>query len=291
MKDHPKIGLVIGSEGLKALAALPVIEFMQQSGLSPDLVVGCGGGGLVAAFMGAGYSMIQVEKAFCRVQEAQGNPQANPNSILSLLDQNTKNFDMGSGLYNPGKLQRAYKRIFKEQQMEDLRPKVVIQSVDIQNGESVSLETGPVSDAVYASTTVFPLMPPLIRNGALLVDGSYSQPLPVLEAVNRGMDLIIGIYVEDDFALLPGGFNQCYMNVIRTIKKNLFRAQQFQAIDMHNYEILTIFIPEERKNRSMDIETLIQLGREGLGTHKQAIIQAASQFGKCEEPQFTLHNK
>lgn len=289
MKDHPKIGLVIGSEGLKALAALPVIDFMQHNGLSPDLVVGCGGGGLVAAFLGAGYSMTQIEKAFCRVQEAQGSTQTNPNTILSLLDQNAKQFDMGSGMYNPGKLQRAYHRIFKDLTLEGLTPHVVIQTVDIQNGETVSLETGPVSDAVYASTTVFPLMPPLMRDAALLVDGSYAQPLPVLEAVNRGMDLIVGIYVEDDFALLPGGFNQCYMNVIRTIKKNLFRAQHFQAINMHDYEILTVFIPEQH-TRSTDIQTLIELGKQGLDTHKQAIVQAARQFGKQGDMHFTLHD-
>ncbi|WP_462325609.1 patatin-like phospholipase family protein [Desulfoplanes sp.] len=289
MEQRPKIGLVIGSEGLKALAALPAIEFMQQNGLSPDLVIGCGGGGLIAAFLGAGYSMPQVEKGFCSVQEARNTTATNNRVLTGLMDQRPESFKLGSGLYNPSKQQRVYERIFNDLQLEDLNPKVVIQTVDIQNGDPFCLEDGPVSQAVYATSSHFPLMPPLRKGNRLLVDGSYSAPLPIMEAVNRGMDLIVGIYVEDDFSPLPGGLSQCYMNVVSTFRKSLFKAQQFQAIDLHDFEIMTIYIPGNRVSGKNTIPEIIDSGKQALEVHKQAITNAATQFTNIGRMQFSLH--
>ena len=289
MEQRPKIGLVIGSEGLKALAALPAIEFMEQNGLSPDLVIGCGGGGLIAAFLGAGYSMPQVEKGFCSVQEARDRTGTNKQVLSGLMDQRPESFKLGSGLYNPSKQQRVYERIFKDLKLEDLNPKVIIQTVDIQTGEPFSLEDGLVSQAVYATSAHFPLMPPLRRGNRLLVDGSYCNPLPILEAVNRGMDLIVGIYVEDDFSPLPGGLSQCYMNVVSTFRKSLFKAQQFQAIDLHDFEIMTIYIPEEHVSGKTSIPDIIGSGKQALEVHKKAIVNAATQFASMDRMQFTLH--
>jgi NTE family protein len=289
MKHPPKIGLVIGSEGLKALAALPTIEFMESQGLCPDLVIGCGGGGLIAAFLGAGYSMAQVEKAFCRVQEARNTTGANKQVLSGLMEQRPGSFNIGSGLYNPSKQQRVYERIFKDLQLEDLSPKVIVQTVDIQTGEPFCLEEGPVSQAVYATSSHFPLMPPLRRGNRLLVDGSYCSPLPVLEAVNRGMNLIVGIYVEDDISPLPGGLSRCYMNVVSTFRKSLFKAQQFQAIDLHNFEIMTIYIPEKQVVGNTSIPEIIHSGKQALEGHKKAILNAAAQFSSMDGMHFTLH--
>ncbi len=45
---RPKVGVVIGSGGLKALSAIALFEFLNEAQIDIDLLVGCSGGGLMA---------------------------------------------------------------------------------------------------------------------------------------------------------------------------------------------------------------------------------------------------
>lgn len=44
-----KIGLVIGSGGIKALGIIPLFELLNEHHLEPDLLIGCSGGSVLSS--------------------------------------------------------------------------------------------------------------------------------------------------------------------------------------------------------------------------------------------------
>src|SRR5436190_16478281 len=51
-----KVGVVLGSGGIKAFAGIPLFEFLRQAEIEVDLLVGCSGGSVICGGMGAGFS-------------------------------------------------------------------------------------------------------------------------------------------------------------------------------------------------------------------------------------------
>jgi len=58
-KARPKIGVVLGSGGIKALASIPLFDFLYEAGIAIDLLVGCS---VIASLRGAGYDTEQMRK-------------------------------------------------------------------------------------------------------------------------------------------------------------------------------------------------------------------------------------
>jgi len=46
--NKKKIGLVLGSGGIKCFAAISILKFLKKNNIPIDLVVGCSGGSIVA---------------------------------------------------------------------------------------------------------------------------------------------------------------------------------------------------------------------------------------------------
>lgn len=51
----PRFALVLGSGGVRSIAALGMVEVLAREGLVPDLVVGCSAGAMFGALIAAGH--------------------------------------------------------------------------------------------------------------------------------------------------------------------------------------------------------------------------------------------
>ena len=117
--------------------------------------------------------------------------------------------------------------------------------------------------------------------GRWLVDGAYSSPLPVLEAVNRNMDVIIVLNFHEDVVPNPGRFSEAFYNTTRAFSRALIRSQLSLAIDLHHYEIVMVNIPFDKPVAMSDpkqIPYLVEIGRRAIGEKKQEIMDAINQF-------------
>jgi NTE family protein len=81
-------------------------------------------------------------------------------ALLGLAKLPFGKFDMRSGLLRPKKYRSLLEETFGETRIEDLHPKVLLQATDVSTGEGVILDKGLVRDALYASSALFPLLPP-----------------------------------------------------------------------------------------------------------------------------------
>ena len=70
---------------------------------------------------------------------------------------------------------------------------------DLVSGKRVVFETGPATDALYASAALAGILPPAEIDGRLLVDGGYSDLAPVDVVRHAGADVVIVIDAATNF--------------------------------------------------------------------------------------------
>ena len=120
--DHrPKVGVVVGSGGIKALAAYSLFEFLEQASITIDLLVGCSGGALVSSILASGRTpaagrQLLLDTLF------NGNlfTKVDLRSILGLAGSWWGRFDHTSGFLKPQRLKNFLHRTFGELRLEDL---------------------------------------------------------------------------------------------------------------------------------------------------------------------------
>ena len=80
--------------------------------------------------------------------------------------------------------------------IENCNIKFAAVAIDLINGRQVVFDKGPIIQAVYASSAVQGIFPPLEHNDMLLADGGPVAVVPVMAAKNLGADKIIAVNVS-----------------------------------------------------------------------------------------------
>jgi NTE family protein len=277
---RPKIGVVLGGGGLKALASIALFKFLDDRGLQPSLVAGCSAGALVAAMRGAGFNIERMQE----IAFAMANPELfeniNTSAVMGIAGLPGCHFNNHSGLMNPARLRALYGEWFGDLQLQDLHPKTILSTTDVLKGEAHVLERGLVADAVYASGALWPLFPPAHLDGLVLIDGGYSLPLPIYEAIKLEMDVIIAMIFDEKPNPNPKSFAAGLTNQINTTLRALSRSQTALAIDMHHYETILIqFTMEPPDGISEDsVPFVLDAGRRMVNKNADSILRAVELF-------------
>ncbi len=278
---RPKIGVVMSSGGIKSFAGIALCEFLEEMGIDVDLLIGCSGGGVVAAGWGAGFTPTQMRNMIAEFLDRKLFSKIDYQTLLGLANLPFGRFDKATGILKAEPIRQVYRDIFKDLRLEDLRPPLLLQTTDIMTGQGVVLSRGPVADAAYASAAVFPLMPPICIEGRWLVDGAFSSPVPVMEAVKRGMDVIIAISFVQQLTTEPSGFFEYFSNFIsRTYTLNE-RREIALAIDVHHHEIVMINVQFDQLIQLWDVEAVplvLEAGQRAVERKKKEIISAIESF-------------
>ena len=280
-KHRPKIAVVLSSGGIKPLAAIPLFEFLDERKIPIDLLVGCSGGSVMSALRGSGYDKETTLELIGKVARRGLFTPINFRAVLGMSGLPFGQFNAKTGLINPKKLKEALYAMFGERRIEDLHPKTLLQATDIQTGEGVVMEEGRLIDAVYASSAVFPLLPPIEINGRWLGDGYYTSSLPVMEAVKRGMDVIIAVIFHDPINTQANSYMACLSNYYTIQGDAITRFQLALSINMHEHEIIMIKVPFKNPINMWDVHhipEIIETGRLAIETHKNDILTAIQTF-------------
>ncbi|WP_031483908.1 patatin-like phospholipase family protein [Maridesulfovibrio frigidus] len=281
--DRPSIALIIGSEGIKSFCALPFIEYLQEQKVTIDLVIGVSGGALIAAFLGAGYNLKQIQDVFAKAVDPRFFRDINFKSVMDIADMGLGKFNAESGILNTDAIRKTYETLFKKLDISDLKPKTLMTTTDLATGKPVILEKGNVAQAIYASSAIYPLMAPANIDGQKLIDGSFSSPVPVMECVKRNIDIIIAIYFDDACNPEPENFLESYFNSSRIFKRSILTSQLPLCIDMHHHEILPVYIKHPRPIEMWEIKKLneiVHAGKVALTAQKGNFKDAIFEFKK-----------
>lgn len=279
-EGRARIGVVLGGGGLKALASIALFKFLDQQGLEPDFIAGCSAGALVAAMRGAGFSIERMQEIAFEMANPDLFTDIEAKTIAGMAGLPGFHYNNHSGLMNPDKLRALYRKWFGNMQLQDLKPQTILTATDIVAGEAAVLRSGNVADAVYSSGALWPLFPPSTFEGRTLIDGGYSLPLPIYEAIKEGMDVIIAMIFDERPTPNPTSFAVCLSNQVNTILRSLSRSQTAMAIDMHHYETILIqFTMEPPDGISEEsVPFVLETGRRMVNKQADAILRAIKDF-------------
>ncbi|MGE0126852.1 MAG: patatin-like phospholipase family protein [Blastocatellales bacterium] len=287
VRELPKIALVLGTGGIKAMASLALFEFLEEQKIPIDLMVGCSGGALACATIGMGTRPAEVREMGMAKLEKRLFTQLDYQSLLGIFNPHLGNFDKKSGILKPHRWQAALRDYFGDKKLEQLRPRTLIQTTDVDTGEGVVLTKGLVADAVYASCAFFPAFPPAMIDGRYLGDGIYSAPVPVVEAIKRNMDVIIALDFKEKVKTEPKGFFSCFYRHIDNTMRTLTRSQMFLSIGLHHHEIVIVEVNFEHTINPWDVHELpaiIEAGKKAVEDHKSTILSAFTSFSRKKPP-------
>jgi NTE family protein len=174
---RPKLGLTLGGGGARGGAHLGVLRVLTELGYKPDVVVGTSIGGFIAAMIGAGWTIDQIESFFYDTDFA---------SMIS-LDRT------GRGLVSTRSLEALLYSHFGDADLRELSPKVALVASDVRHHHRILIERGPVVKAILASSAIPGLFPPVEWGEYLLVDGAVTDNLPTQATYQLGAQRVVAV--------------------------------------------------------------------------------------------------
>lgn len=172
-RDDEKVGLVLGGGGARGLAAIGIVEVLQEAGLRPARLAGTSMGAMVGAFLAAGTSPREIAAL------------ASSQSWIKVVDVSAR-----AGLIRGDKL-LAWLRSKLPADFSDLEIPLTCTATDIDTGELIYLDEGDLPLAIRA-TCAFPgAFEPVVWRGRNLVDGGLKSTVPVLAMRGRGLDRVV----------------------------------------------------------------------------------------------------
>lgn len=239
---RPRVALVIGSGGIKCVAAFGVARVLYQHGIPVDMVVGCSGGAICAAWRARGSDGSDTEdtaQLFIRGSETALAKVARKQVIRALFP-NWFKFNPHMGILSDQALNNYLQDFLGDQQIEDLPIPLHIVATDFETGSKVVLSRGSLFDAVRASAAIPIILPPWKVNGRYLVDGAVCDPLPVDVAIKEGADIIIAVGFEAPAVTqVESGMN--LINRITSMTCNHLLRSQYAFHNLaHHSEVISI---------------------------------------------------
>lgn len=211
--QDPKVGLVLSGGGAKGFAHIGVLKVIDSLGIKIDYVAGTSMGAVIGSLYAAGYSGKQLEELFNNQDFDELINDNFPRSSKSFYERENSNkyaislpFDKfkitlpsalsrGQNVYN-----LLYQLMLPVNDIRDFKELPIpffCMATNIETGESLVLDKGRLAEAVTASAALPSLFQPVIIDGNILIDGGVTNNFPVEELRAKGMDIIIGVDVQD----------------------------------------------------------------------------------------------
>jgi NTE family protein len=194
-ETRPKIGLVLGSGGVKCAAAVGLWKVLQREGWQIDLAVGCSGGALYAAAMALGWDRAEAEAKSAHLW-AGTLSRVNYAGLIKAILARRLGWERW-GLMDDSQVNSVIFDLFGEITFDQTRCPLRVVATDLQSGEPVVISHGRIADAIRASSAIPFMLPPWLLDGRLLMDGGTSDPLPIDVAVREGCDIVLAMGFEN----------------------------------------------------------------------------------------------
>ncbi len=175
--QRKKIGLALGGGVVRGLAHMGVLAVLEEAHIPIDYIAGTSAGSLIGSIFSAGYSVSQIQ-ALAR--------QISWGKVARLVWP-------VQGFVSFAPLEHWLVKSLGDLCFEDLKIPFAAMATDIHSGKPVKLSTGRVAPAVRASASVAGFVTPIELEGKLLVDGSFSDTVPIRAVREMGADYVIGV--------------------------------------------------------------------------------------------------
>lgn len=194
------VALVLSGGGARAYAHIGAIKAIREAGLPIDFICGASMGAVVAACVAIGWSFEEME---ARLKEAfvASNPLGD--HVLPVV-----------ALTKGGRVEARLEKHFGDVRIEDLTTPFFCVSSDIVDGAAHVHKTGSLRHALRASIALPGILPPVVGDRELLVDGAVVNNFPtdIMSTTHRGLTIGVDVAREgvidiEAFRNPPGFFS------------------------------------------------------------------------------------
>ena len=152
---------------------------LEEEGLRPGWLAGTSAGAIAAAFAAFGHSADETAEALEELGWG----------TMTRL----RPFGRRLGLSSNEGLEELLARFLGDARIEDAQTPLSVVATDIETGNRVLLDRGPVARAVRASCCVPGLYEPVEIDGRLLVDGALVQNVPARAVREMGAPFVVAV--------------------------------------------------------------------------------------------------
>lgn len=187
----PRVALVLGSGGVRSIAAVGIVDRLAREGIRPDVIVGCSSGALFGATIAMGMSAEDALATAVDLWSAELTQQKRWRAYPQLVAPRLTGFDVDFSLRDSSLIAQRLESAFSSRYLEDLPTPLRVATTDAVSGQQLVLTRGLLTRALLASMAVPFIFPSVLVDGRRLVDGVISDPLPVHAA--RDADVVIAL--------------------------------------------------------------------------------------------------
>ncbi len=225
----PKITLVLGGGGCKALAEIGVLKVFEKNHIPINYIVGTSAGAIIGALYAADVPLTDIEELAItgKLQSA-----ISPNVTLRVITLPlVKLIHFGkiyAGLTSGATLEKFLRKELPND-FANLKIPFAAVATDLESGNTCMITSGDLCKSIVASSAVPVLVRPVTLNDTIFIDGGIKANLPTNCAQLTGADLIIAVPADSP---------------IRTVQKREFRS--LRALTMRVTDIMEVEIDKHR---------------------------------------------
>ena len=264
-----EIAVALGGGGARGSAHIGVLRALEKEGYHIAAVAGTSIGGLVAALYAAGYSPDEIEEKFSAVDQ---------NKLYQL------------GLYNKpallglGKVDNWLDKILDGKTFAETRIPCALTASDLNFNSEVTLNPGPLKNAILATIAIPGVFPPHAKDDHYLVDGGLLNPVPVSLARELAPELpVVAVALTAPLSsassyYLPASLSSIIPN---SIAKLITRLSVSQAMDvfLHSVDISNRAITELRLEKEPP-DLLIRPAVDKIGLLDKIVVEDVVRLGE-----------
>ena len=291
--NHVKVGLVLSGGGAKGLAHIGVLKVIDSVGVKLDYIAGSSMGAIVGGLYASGYTGKQLDslfhavdftriiqdklprgsKTFYEKEDAEKYALTLPivNGKISL----PKGISNGQNFYNFYSKVTTHVRDIKD--FSKLPVPFFCTATDVETGEGLVFDSGNLAEAVVASGALPSVYSPVEYKGKLITDGGITDNYPVEEIKKRGVELVIGVDVQDSL------MNRKELASITDIMLQISNFKTIEAMKKKK-ELTDIYIRPDIKRFSVigfdEGEEIIKEGEEKALIQLKALKKIVAIQGK-----------
>ncbi|MBQ6083689.1 MAG: patatin-like phospholipase family protein [Bacteroidales bacterium] len=272
---RPKVGVVLCGGGAKGFAQIRILKAIDEAGIPVDYIGGTSIGSIIGSLYAVGYDPDVIEE-LVRKQDWNSiiydkippefipiDKKIETRKYLATFPISNGKIKVKSSLVDGVYVNMLLSRLMLPADMTHDYRKLPVPfyciATDVEHARQYEMTKGNLARSVRASMSIPFLFRPVSLDGKLLIDGGMVNNFPVRNMKERGVDIIIGIDLEDES--IPASKIDNSLELLISLM-NLSSLEESMYARKH----CNIYIKPDLHGRNMlsfnDFDSIIQFGQE-----------------------------
>jgi NTE family protein len=251
-----KIGVVLSGGGIRGVAHIGFLKFLEEQNIHPTYFAGASAGSIVGALACAGYSSDEILEI------------AKEHKIFSMIKPSWPSL----GLTALDKLPALLKKYIKQDRIEDLPMPLAISVSGLTQARSRICKSGPLYKIVQASCSIPVIFRPVEIDDELYVDGGLLNNIPA-QGIRDDVDVLLGFNLVPGDPMTKESISSLFKLAMRTFELAISSSAKEGEL------MCDLLLKMERSDRdavffSNNVEEIYKRGYQTAQNNKEQVLDA-----------------